>query len=530
LGEARGGATAEDPARDDGSFGDIVIDAALPETIGEVQQLKMDHRLTTVELDGTYENPVVFAQVMTSHGWQPVAVRIHDVGADSVTLRLQEPNYLDGWHMVEDVALFVVEAGTHVLADGTRVEAGTMETGRLTSQGFEKIAFSADFEETPTILSQVQTRNGGDFVVTRQKDPNADGFSLAMQEEEALNDGGHVTETVGWIAMERGTGDWSDIAFEAGHTGTKVDHNRTTHDFAADFDAAPLMLASLCSYFGANTAMTRLTEVGRDGFTGRVQEEQSRDRETWHLEEGLDYVAFARAGQLEGVTLTPDDPGEAWTNTTFAASRALFETEGAGEDGALETLLSFSGRTGFTSATGESLVVLPDESAVSEVGLTLDTPGHAATIGHDAISALLGTDTWQIEFDVAADSGASAGELFRIDDALAVAIDGTGALVVTLEPGGAAPVELTVAGVDLADRAEHSVRLASADGAFTVTVDGTEVAREPLAAVLAPAGTPDLAFGAPAGSDDFEGVLASLEILAEDEQPPVGLDGIVPLA
>ncbi|MEM7557095.1 MAG: hypothetical protein AAF378_23995 [Cyanobacteria bacterium P01_A01_bin.84] len=45
-----------------------------------------------------------------------------------------------------------------------------------------------------------------------------------MEEEEALKHTGHLTETVGWLAMDTGSGILGDIQYQAGHTDKLVDH------------------------------------------------------------------------------------------------------------------------------------------------------------------------------------------------------------------------------------------------------------------------------------------------------------------
>ena len=52
----------------------------------------------------------------------------------------------------------------------------------------------------------MQTFNGADFVVTRQRDSNARGFEVTMREEGVRNDGGHIPEMIGWMTVEQGTG------------------------------------------------------------------------------------------------------------------------------------------------------------------------------------------------------------------------------------------------------------------------------------------------------------------------------------
>jgi len=270
--------------------------------IGEVHKIVLDHNETVLQLDNSFENPVVIAHVASMNGGQPVTVRLNQVSSNEVRLSLQEPNYLDGKHLPEDVIVMVLEAGVHELADGTRIEAGTLESDKLTSAGFESVAFDRGFEERPVILSQAQTRNGGDFVVTRQDGADANGFRLAMQEEEALNGGGHLSETLGWVAIEPGAGDWFGVPFVAGTTGDQVGHKAVQQSFGTTFAEEPLVLASLASHDGADTAWAVATGVTRDGFSAHVREETSSDRETAHTRETVDFLAFGGTGTLRGLS------------------------------------------------------------------------------------------------------------------------------------------------------------------------------------------------------------------------------------
>ena len=72
------------------------------------------------------------------------------------------------------------------MSDGTRFSAGTTTTDKLTSAGFETITFDNSFNDTPSLLTQVQTYNGGDWVTTRTNRITGQSFNVAMQEEEKL--------------------------------------------------------------------------------------------------------------------------------------------------------------------------------------------------------------------------------------------------------------------------------------------------------------------------------------------------------
>ncbi|MEM7793721.1 MAG: glycoside hydrolase family 9 protein [Cyanobacteria bacterium P01_C01_bin.118] len=269
--------------------------------IGEYGTLQLNHKWQTVILENDYINPVVVVSDPTFNGSDPVTIRLQKVTGENFQLRLQEPNYKDGNHTNESVSYVVLEAGDWKLVDGTRISAGTHESGRLSSKGFDTVGLTA-FEKTPTILSQVQTVNGGDWVTTRLNGQSDKSFQLAMQEEESLNGGGHAQETIGWLAMERGVASDGDTLLQGGITNRSVDHKRSVVSFEQAFERAPSVIAKLSSFYGGDTASLRLDTIGTTSFGARVHEDQSRDKELGHTDESVSFLALeGAAGILTGV-------------------------------------------------------------------------------------------------------------------------------------------------------------------------------------------------------------------------------------
>lgn len=269
--------------------------------IGEYGNLNLTHKWQTISLDDSYLNPVVIVSDPTNNGSDPIAIRLRNVTNNAFQIRLQEPNYEDGTHTTESVSYLVMEAGDWTLDDGTRIAAGTYNSSRLTSQGFDTVGLKS-FNKTPTVLSQVQTDNGSDWVTTRTQGQSAKGFQLAMQEEEALNQGEHVGETLGWLAIEQGIASDGDTLLQGTTTKRSYDNNPSTINFTADFDTAPSVIAKLGSYFGKDTANLRLDDITSNSFGVQVQEEQSLDSELSHTNESISFLALeGQSGSLTGL-------------------------------------------------------------------------------------------------------------------------------------------------------------------------------------------------------------------------------------
>lgn len=185
------------------------------------------------------------------------------------------------------------------------LEVGTLNTDSITTSEWESIDFETDFQETPAILSQVQTYNDSEFVRTRQTASSVDGFQLAMEEEEALKYSGHGTETVGWFAMESGSGSWDGLDYQVGHTGENINHTWDTIDFSENFEEAPTLFASLASYNGSDSAGLRYRNLDDSQVEIKVEEDRSLDREMRHGLEMVDFLAIAGSGDLSAMVYEP---------------------------------------------------------------------------------------------------------------------------------------------------------------------------------------------------------------------------------
>ena len=271
-------------------------------TIGEFGRIdNFNHNSQTIQLDNSYINPVVFALPLSDNDGDPAIARITDIGSDSFSVYLQEAEYLDDMHADETLTYFVIEAGTWELEDGTMLEVGTVDTNKMAISGWEDLNFDLDFTQTPAIISQVQTNNGTQFVRTRQKAASVDGFELSLEEEEALNTSGHATETVGWLAMEQGSGTWSGFDYTVGSTANVIDHTWDTISFERTFATTPNILASISSYIGPDPVGLRYRNLGVSQVQMKLEEDLSFDNEIGHIDESVDFLAIAPSALAEGI-------------------------------------------------------------------------------------------------------------------------------------------------------------------------------------------------------------------------------------
>ena len=120
-----------------------------------------------------------------------------------------------------------------------------------------------------------------------------------MEEEEGKTTP-HGTETVGWLAIEPGTGNWSGHLFEATITPDAVKQGWYSISFGQSFSAAPRFLAALASYDSAESAHLRYrrTYLTATGAQVRVEEDTVFDSEQIHTTETVAYLAIEGDGEL----------------------------------------------------------------------------------------------------------------------------------------------------------------------------------------------------------------------------------------
>jgi hypothetical protein len=111
---------------------------------------------------------------------------------------------------------------------------------------------------------------------------------MALEEEES-KDSPHGSETIGWLAIEAGTGSWNGRSYEAAKTANAVTHAWYNINFGQSFSAAPRFIAALATYDGADSAHLRYQSLTSSGVQVMVEEDTTYDTETGHTTEVVSY-------------------------------------------------------------------------------------------------------------------------------------------------------------------------------------------------------------------------------------------------
>lgn len=239
-----------------------------------------------VSLNKTYQNPVVIFSALTTNGGQAAHIRVRNASGNSFEWKIEEWDYLDGYHIAESVDYIVLEAGTYNLPDGSKFEAGSVAA----SDSYTTHAFKSAFQSTPVVVTQLASAQDLTAAAVRLNNINSSSFDLKLQSEEAKGKV-HGDEIVSYIAVQNANYAAAQL-LEAGSTGISVDHNWFNLQFSGNYQAAPSVFASFQTTRGGDTLDLRIQSLTSTGVQVKVHEEQSKDTETNHTKEKLGYILF----------------------------------------------------------------------------------------------------------------------------------------------------------------------------------------------------------------------------------------------
>jgi hypothetical protein len=238
---------------------------------------------------------------------------VRNVTSTSFEIRLQEPSNLDDVHAAEEVHYLALSSGVSTLRDGTIVQAGTVITNntvtrRYAPRRFSTVTFSQPFTGTaPVLLAQLNTMNDPKYANLRQRMVTLTSFQVGIEEDEAQTTQHAAMETIGWVAIERGTGTQPVGAFEALPTPATVRQTNYVLPFVSDFLAKPTFFVGMTAVSQNDPAHMRLRALTLDNATIFVEEDNAFDAEVSHALTTANYLALEGSGFLQN-NLVPPDP------------------------------------------------------------------------------------------------------------------------------------------------------------------------------------------------------------------------------
>ncbi len=218
--------------------------------------IQTNHVWKRIRLPSGFKKPVVIVTPPSYNEDDPGVVQLQKITRQGFQLRFKEWRYLDGGHRAETFSYLVLDQGRHRMSDGSIWEVGTLSLNGTAR--WKTYRFSKGFPETPTLLLTSQTANNRDPITVHARRVTKSGFQVALYEEERRQNG-HPSEQIGYVAIynkkSSGSLEIQNTRYTYQRRGLTL-----THRFA------PVR--------GANAKL-------------KLEEEQSRDRETSHSKESL---------------------------------------------------------------------------------------------------------------------------------------------------------------------------------------------------------------------------------------------------
>ena len=233
-------------------------------------------------------------------------------GVDEIIRRAKTDRYEDELRHVEDAAVTddvpftptlelnghttaphhetseVLDWIRHRISDGSGPpgEAGTVRTGQPDAGTWHGVGFGGD-RDTPVVISQPLSAAGSHPSHPRLRGVDDGGYQFRIEEWDYL-DGGHKTETAGYLAMDAGTSTLpGSTTVEAGWVTT--DETVADVAFTQWYPTTPVVLTQAQTFWGGDPVVTRQRNLTRAGTSVRLQESEADGD---HKNEIVGYVAL----------------------------------------------------------------------------------------------------------------------------------------------------------------------------------------------------------------------------------------------
>ncbi len=207
------------------------------------------------------------------------------------------------------------------IVDGTIGEAGTVTVSQSGSGQWHAVSLEEDYAN-PVVVMGPATFNGGQPMTLRVRNAASDGFEFQIDEWDYL-DGGHATETIGYLVVEAGRHTLPGGAvIEAGKA--TVSSSAQGISFAQAFAEAPTVVSQAMTTNDPSAVVTRQQAVSAGGFQLRLQGEEADEN---HGSEQVGWIAMSRGsgtaeGQLYAAGATPNAVTHNWYTLSYAQSFA----------------------------------------------------------------------------------------------------------------------------------------------------------------------------------------------------------------
>ncbi len=230
----------------------------------------------------------------------------------------------DNWDADYDgdgiINLLDADADNDGVLDGNEVSSGSdpsvpdprppfaslkLEVGEIiVDDTWKTVMFNQSFID-PVVVCKPLSLQDSDPAVVRIRNVGSNGFEIRVQEWDYLDEA-HASESVGFIAMERGSYTLADgTMVEAGRFETDSAKKFEVVTFDQPFRMSPVVITGVTTLNEADAVTTRLRNITSTGFDFRMQEQELNAQK--HAAETICYIAWEpSAGVIDDLTFEVD--------------------------------------------------------------------------------------------------------------------------------------------------------------------------------------------------------------------------------
>jgi len=235
--------------------------------------------------------PSVILGPLSYNDEDPTSMRVTEVTDQGFKMKMEEWGYQDGVHGSENVSYQYAAPGNYDFG-GLKSEVGNVDN---INHNYQWVYFKEPFKTVPVVLVTQTSNNSESPSTVRVERVTTTRFRVKLQKEQLSPTLDTQEESISYMAFEQGTGIINERKMVVVKTNRSLNHNWKKIDFGLDvggvsFSEPPLVLASLQSNYGNETATLRYRNLTSYSMEIRAQEETSADSEVKHSTQFLGYV------------------------------------------------------------------------------------------------------------------------------------------------------------------------------------------------------------------------------------------------
>ena len=173
-------------------------------------------------------------------------------------------------------------------------QAGSVTFSQPDADTWLSVTFDEPLDNPSVVMGPVSF-NGSDPSTMRVRNVTDTGFEFQLDEWDYL-DGGHIEETVSWLAIESGVHQVNGQTIAAGVGSASETSSQI--GFGHDFGSAPVVFGQVTSITDPDAVTDRITGTSGTGFTVALDDEEANG--SAHGPEEFSWIAISEGGTASG--------------------------------------------------------------------------------------------------------------------------------------------------------------------------------------------------------------------------------------